>query len=167
MSARTPPSGCLRVASLSVATVAGVTVVALLWQVRDLLGGSSRNIRPTADWFLGYIVIGSCVALPACMMLGLPLWHLAARSGRQQRHDAVRFGLIVGATIGTVMAVFGVVADTWYAELLDFLGYCLAGMCGGSIAHRVAYRPERRRSDSPYGIAPDGNPPMLAEPDRP
>ncbi len=138
------PSVCLRIRSLIVATVAGVVVVVTLWGLRIIL---DTGIQPTPGVWRGIeavllvITVGSCIALPLCLTIGLPLWHLAVRSGRQTRRDARRAGLIAGAAIGLVMAGVGIDTGGRFEALLDFLGYCLAGLCAGSIAHRTAYPP--------------------------
>ncbi|WP_235525251.1 hypothetical protein [Sphingomonas sp. Leaf42] len=139
------PSVCLRIGSLIVATVAGVVIVIALWLVRGILATGGRlafSWWRMFDFLPLTIVVGSLIAIPFCLMIGLPLWHLAVGSGRQSRRDALRLGLIVGAIIGLAMAVFGVNDGAWYDEPLDFLGYCLAGRCAGFIAHRAAYPPD-------------------------
>ncbi|MFD1033353.1 hypothetical protein ACFQ15_01635 [Sphingomonas hankookensis] len=137
MTATPPPSGCLRIVALIVATMAGVVIVVLLWGVRGMVLASPIHVP--ALWFavqqLWFVIsVGWCVTLPFSLMIGLPLWHFAVRSGQQQRRDAVRFGLM----IGTVMAVGGEWTG-WIGEVLDFLGYCLADLRAGSIAHRADY----------------------------
>ncbi|KQM96150.1 hypothetical protein ASE73_03495 [Sphingomonas sp. Leaf24] len=82
----------------------------------------------------------SIIAVPICLLLGLPLWHCAMRSGRQRRGDALRFGLIAGGLIGAVMAIIGDPGTRWFDEPLDFLGYCLAGLCAGGVTYRLGYR---------------------------
>lgn len=144
MNATPPPSGCLRVGALIVATIAGVIVVIGLWGVRyTSLSGpvADGSLWRSVELLLLIILVGSCIAIPCCLMIGLPLWHFAILSGRQRRRDARRFGLMTGALIGIGMAVLG---EPWISgpdEALDLLGYCLAGLCAGSIAHRVAYPP--------------------------
>ncbi len=138
------PSGCLRVASLFVATIAGVVVVVGLWMIRGMVGGGpmpQTDFWPLLNSSFIIVVVGSIVAMPFCMVIGLPLWSFAIRSGRQQHRDAMRFGLMAGALIGAVLAVVGDAWPSWAEEALDFFGYCLAGLCAGSIAYRAAYSP--------------------------
>ncbi|KQM65351.1 hypothetical protein ASE65_14925 [Sphingomonas sp. Leaf16] len=119
-------------------------VVVSLWGLRSALIDGPVQLVPlwlSLQQSLFVIVVGTCIAMPFCLLIGLPLWHFAIVSGQQQRRDALRFGLMTGALIGAVMAVIG---DPWVStpeEAFDFLGYCLAGLCAGSIAHRAAYPP--------------------------
>jgi hypothetical protein len=143
MSVTTPPVH-RRIASVSVAAVAGVAIVVASWTLREAI-----DHRPVATYRLAgliqlslfSILIGSIIAMPVCLMLGLPLWSFAIRSGRQRRRDALRFGLIAGGSIGAVMAIIGDPGTRWFDEPLDFVAYCFAGLCAGSIAHRAAYPP--------------------------
>ncbi len=141
MTAPPPPSGCLRIAALIVATIAGVVIVLLLWGIRALVSGGPPYDAPlwlSVQQLLFVGIVGWCITLPFALPIGLTLWHFAVRSGQQRRCDARRFGLIAGALIGTVLAIGGE-STGWMGEALDFLGYCLAGLCAGSIAHRAAY----------------------------
>jgi len=136
------PSGCLRIASLLVATIAGVVVVVGLWTIRSIVGGGpmqQAELLPLLNSSFVFVVVGSIVAMPFCMLIGLPLWSFAIRSGRQQHRDAMRFGLMAGALIGAVLAVVGDAWPSLLKEALDFLGYCVAGLCAGSVAYRAAY----------------------------
>lgn len=141
MTATPPPSGCLRITAPIVATMAGVVVILLLWGVRGWVSGSPPYDMPlwlSVQQLLFVSIVGWCITLPFALLIGLPLWHFAVRSGQQQRRDVVRFGLMTGALIGTAMAVIGE-GSGWTGEVFDFLGCCLAGLCAGSIAHRAAY----------------------------
>ncbi|MDJ0278418.1 hypothetical protein QLH51_16595 [Sphingomonas sp. 2R-10] len=136
------PSVCRRIASVSVAAMAAVTILIASWGLREGIDhGSVVDDRLPGLMQLGLfgIVVGSCIAVPICLMLGLPLWDFAIRSGRQRRSDALRFGLIAGGFIGAAMAIIGIAGTRWFDEPLDFLGYCLAGLCASRVAHRLGY----------------------------
>jgi len=122
--------------------MAAVAIVIAFWGLREVIGhGSAVDGRLLGLMQLGLfsIFLGSFIAVPICLMLGLPLWDFAIRSGRQRQRDALRFGLIAGGVIGTVMAIIGDPGTCWFDEPLDFAGYCVAGLCAGRIAHRLGY----------------------------
>lgn len=136
------PSICRRFASVTVASIAAVAIMVASWGLREVVGHGSvvdGRIVGLIQFGLFGIFVGSFIAVPIGLMLGLPLWDLAIRSGRQRRREAQRFGLIAGGLIGTVMAVIGDPGTCWFDEPLDFVGYCLAGLCAGRIAHRLGY----------------------------
>jgi H+/Cl- antiporter ClcA len=136
------PSICRRIASVTVAAIAAVAILVTAWGLREVI-----DHRPVVDGRLPGlirlglfgIVFGSFIAVPICLMLGLPLWDFAIRSERQRQRDALRFGLIAGALIGAVMAIVGDPGARWFDEPLDFIGYCVTGPCAGRIAHRLGY----------------------------
>ncbi|KQM90232.1 hypothetical protein ASE70_02155 [Sphingomonas sp. Leaf22] len=141
MSVVAPPV-CRRIASVTVAAVAGVAVLIASWSLREVIGHEPASAYPLTALVqisLFSIVVGSIIAVPICLLLGLPLWHFAIRSGRQRRGDALRLGLIAGGLIGAVMAIVGDPGTRWFDEPLDVLGYCLAGLCAGGVAYRLGY----------------------------
>lgn len=136
------PSVCRRIASVTVASMAAVVIMVASWGLREVIArGSVVDDRLLGLIQLGLfsIFVGSLIAVPICLMLGLPLWEFAIRSGRQRRRDALRFGLIAGGFIAVVMAIIGIPGTRWFDEPLDFLGYCLAGLCAGWVVHRLGY----------------------------
>ncbi len=136
------PSIGRRIASVTVAAMAAVAILVISWGLREVIGhGSVVDGRLPGLIQLGLfsIVVGSFVAVPICLMLGLPLWDFAIRSGRQRHGDARRFGLIAGASIGMVMAIIGDPGSRWFDEPLDFVSYSIAGLCAGRIAYRLGY----------------------------
>lgn len=138
----TAPSICRRIASVTVAALAAVAILITAWGLREVIdhGSVVGGRLPGLIWLgLFGIVVGSFITVPICLMLGLPLWDFAIRSGRQRHRDALRFGLIAGALIGAVMAIIGDPGPRWFDEPLDFVGYCVAGLCAGRIAHRLGY----------------------------
>jgi uncharacterized membrane protein len=136
-----------RTAILCLAAVVGVIVDVLLWQLRPTLTNLHHGLFfswPPLSFFVLCIVVGSFIAIPLCLAVGLPLWHLAQRWRRHRLHDALWAGLLAGAIIGTLMALPKIAGDSsWYAfdrnDLFEFAEYGIAGLCAGWVAHRLGY----------------------------
>ncbi|WP_294318708.1 hypothetical protein [uncultured Sphingomonas sp.] len=141
------PSLGHRVAILCLVAVVGVTVNVVLWQLGPILANPHIGLPahwPPLSFFVLCIVVGSFLAIPMCLAVGLPLWRLAQRWQRHSLADALAFGLVAGAIIGIVMALPELAGEApWSAidrsDLFMLAGYCVAGMCGGGLAHRLGY----------------------------
>lgn len=139
-----------RACALSLAAIVGVVVDVFLWQVRPALAnwqGGLGFTLPPFGFFVLCIIVGSFVAIPLGLAVGMPLWHLAKRAGRRRRRDALGFGVLTGAVIGALMIATNLsreYAGTFIARdaLLDLLDYCMAGACAGLVAHRAAFSRE-------------------------
>ncbi len=136
--------------ALSLAAVVGVVVDVFLWKLRPALAnwqGGLGFTLPSSSFFVLCIVVGSFVAIPLGLAVGMPLWHLAERAGRRRRRDALGFGVLTGAIVGALMIADDVTggpvpSGILHDALLDFLDYCAAGACAGLVAHRAAFSHE-------------------------
>ncbi len=141
------PSLGHRVAILSLAAVVGVVVDVMLWQLRPALTNMLNGLPagwPPFSFFVLCIVVGSFLAIPLCIAIGIPLWHLAQRWNRHSRRDALYFGLLAGAIIGAMMAVPDFANDRpWSSidrnDVFEFVEYCIAGLSAGWVTHRLGY----------------------------
>lgn len=161
-----------RLTALSIAAVAGVIIEGALMQAVEALLGLIATGRigsmPPADVVPIYLMVGSIIAVPLCLLVGLPLLARAERTGRRTCADAIRVGASAGLVIGLVLttvqvavgvetwlddsssfssASYGVLlvsdgmptATGWLMEALDVAGYCLAGGCAGIVAYAIAF----------------------------
>jgi hypothetical protein len=130
-----------RLTALSAAAITGVLVNGSLQLLRqaimapDVYGMDGFPF----DFMFLYVLFGSFVAVPLCLLVGLPLWSRFERAGRRARSDAIRAGSIAGGVIGLAMTAFSL-ADgaSWSTELLDLAGYCLAGALAALVARWIA-----------------------------
>ena len=146
MTSETAPPFERRVTALTIAALAAVVEISVILLGAELLTRLVSRVDYMVDtvlWILPlYLFFGAIIAVPACLAIGLPLWHLAMRRGRQNRRDAVRFGLAAGTVIGGLVAILlsegngGTLTPTALLMILLFSG---AGMSTGWIAHRIGY----------------------------
>ncbi len=134
------PSFERRAAALTAAAISGVVIDGVLSVIRAAMGrtpGDRLDLHLPVEFILLYLIIGSMVAVPLCLMIGLPLWRWFERHGRTTRGDAVRAGGIAGLGIGVVMTglslLFGEFS-VWRTELLDMAIYIVAGSGAGIVA---------------------------------
>lgn len=141
------PSPGHRAAILCFVAVVGVTVNVVLWQLEPMLANLRLGLPaqwPPFSFLILCIVVGSLVAIPMCLAVGLPLWRLAQRWRRHSVTDAMVFGLIGGAIIGIVMALREFAGNSPWSgidrdDLCEFAGCCIAGLCAGWFARRLSY----------------------------
>ncbi len=142
------PSPERRLTALSVAAVAGVVVqggtTLAFGSIADFVAGGRVPALPPSAFVMAYLIVGSFIAVPVCLGVGMPLWRLAERAGRSGSSDALWFGLLAGAIIGAVMTgvmVYSSSSAMGRGELFAFAGFCIAGVCAGRVAHFVAFGP--------------------------
>lgn len=160
-----------RLTALTIATIVGVAVDGCLPQIPWILIGGF-DLLPSANVVAVYMFVGSFIAIPLCLLVGLPLWAWAERNGRRTRRDAIRTGVLAGLAIGLMMtalqvangiqtwlddstsftsSVMGIVLIVdgmptvagWLVEVLDIASYCIAGACAGLVARRIAFGRDR------------------------
>lgn len=145
---RSIPSFERRATALTVAAFPAVIVMTLWLLAQDILPYLTADQFPhvgTLLWFAPlYLFLGSIIAIPLCLVIGLPLWHVAIHAGRHDQRDAYRCGLIASGIIAVlVIAVMGrdLSYRNWYDVLPLFGGICLAGLVAARVAHRLGYPP--------------------------
>ncbi|KQN35497.1 hypothetical protein ASG37_14175 [Sphingomonas sp. Leaf407] len=133
-----------RLTALSLAAMVGVIVNLAFDYARAVIVSTGQNgiadALPPAFWAF-YIAFGSLIAVPVCLVIGMPLWYFAERAGWRSRHKAIQLGTLAGAIISfgfVLLAGPQQLVRAGYAGLWEVAGFCIAGAAGGLVAHFVA-----------------------------
>lgn len=128
-----------RFTALTIAAIAG-TIAYLA------IDGAGRNtiLDPMSVGLWAMLVLfGSFIAVPVCLVIGMPLWYLAERAGWRSRSKAMQLGMVAGVIVGFGFLILDV-ADIGYATFAEVAAFLFAGAVGGLVAHGVAFGFDRR-----------------------
>ncbi len=133
-----------RLTALTLAAVAGVIAYLVVERAAFAFAhrepGGSFAALPVMLWAIA-IVAGSFIAVPLCLAIGMPLWHVAERLGWRSRGKAVQLGMGVGTFLGLVFwSLSGSrITNIGVTDLLQIAEFSIAGVVGGLVAHVVAF----------------------------